>query len=80
VWYSADGGTLYARTLSGQTFQTADFENWAPVAAAAPDENPAASAEHTPELQARVATAAGDSRRIWSLGQNLSISEKGSGR
>lgn len=77
VWYSADGGTLYARTLSGQTFQTADFENWAPVAAAAPDENPAASAEHTPELQARVATAAGDSRRIWSLGQNLSISEDG---
>jgi uncharacterized protein (TIGR03437 family) len=77
VWYSADGGTLFARALSGQTFQTADLENWTPVSATAPDENPAASAERTPEREARVATAAGDSRHVWSLGHDLSVSDDG---
>ena len=28
VWYSADGGTLYATTASGKTFETQDFETW----------------------------------------------------
>src|SRR5215470_243002 len=28
VWFSADGGLLYARTVSGNLFQTADFETW----------------------------------------------------
>ena len=44
VWFSADGARLYARTRSGNVFQTADFENWAPApsppAAAAVNPNP----------------------------------------
>src|SRR5437588_9163191 len=32
VWYSADGLTLFARTASGQLFETQDFEQWHAVA------------------------------------------------
>src|SRR5579864_7913654 len=28
VWYAADGGTLFARTVSGRTFSTTDLEIW----------------------------------------------------
>jgi uncharacterized protein (TIGR03437 family) len=28
VWYSADGSRLYAKTASGQVWQTVDFESW----------------------------------------------------
>ena len=35
VWYSADGGTLYATTASGKTFETKDFETWQASAAVA---------------------------------------------
>jgi uncharacterized protein (TIGR03437 family) len=28
VWYSADGGTLYANTALGKTFETSDFDTW----------------------------------------------------
>ena len=40
VWYSADGGTLYATTFSGKTFEAQDFETWkesTATATAAPD-------------------------------------------
>jgi uncharacterized protein (TIGR03437 family) len=36
VWYSADGGTLYARTATGKTFETSDFETWRVSVAMAP--------------------------------------------
>jgi uncharacterized protein (TIGR03437 family) len=36
VWYSADGSTLYARSFSGKTFETSDFETWRASAAVAP--------------------------------------------
>jgi uncharacterized protein (TIGR03437 family) len=32
VWYSGDGAILFARSVSGRTFQTTDFEQWRPVA------------------------------------------------
>jgi uncharacterized protein (TIGR03437 family) len=41
VWYSGDGSTLYARTSSGKTFETNDFETWRGSATVAP---PAAEA------------------------------------
>ena len=31
VWYSADGSRLYAKTASGQVWQTRDFESWEPA-------------------------------------------------
>ena len=77
VWYSADGGTLFARTESGQTFQTADYENWTLAAVITPEGNPTATAERKPEPQARLATASGDTRHVWSLGHDLSVSEDG---
>ena len=33
VWFAPDGRTLYARTHSGKSFETADFENWMPSTA-----------------------------------------------
>src|SRR5260370_3821331 len=33
VWFSLDGRTLYARTHSGKTFETVDFESWTPSVA-----------------------------------------------
>ena len=33
VWFAPDGRTLYARTHSGKSFETADFENWTPSTA-----------------------------------------------
>lgn len=33
VWYSADGGTLYANTALGKTYETSDFETWKASAA-----------------------------------------------
>ncbi len=37
VWYSTEGGTLYATTFSGKTFETQDFETWKESTAAAPE-------------------------------------------
>ena len=34
VWYSTDGSRLYARTASGQVWQTRDFESWEQAARA----------------------------------------------
>ena len=36
VWFAPDGRTLYARTHSGKSFETADFENWTPSTATCP--------------------------------------------
>ena len=30
VWFSTDGGTLYARTRAGKIFETSDYEVWLP--------------------------------------------------
>ncbi|MDZ4800612.1 MAG: hypothetical protein SGI92_20840 [Bryobacteraceae bacterium] len=59
VWYSADGQILYARTSSGRTFQTTDFEKWA---AAAPGTEPAGP-------PARVASHPLRNGRSWRAGQ-----------
>jgi hypothetical protein len=33
VWYSEDGATLYARTILGRVYATADFESWTAMGA-----------------------------------------------
>ena len=75
VWFGTDG-RLFARTRSGKTFETADFEIWVPSAGTAA---PAAAAEppaaRVPEAGARVvATPFG---RIYALGNNLFRSDDG---
>lgn len=76
VWYSPDGGTLFARVSSGKVFATADFENWSVSDAKAPEASSRAAAPaRLPEASARAVTASGDSRRLWSLGKDLFVSE-----
>lgn len=57
VWYSSDGETLYARTHSGRTFSTSDFETWKPIedASVVPplDGDPAAPNSPEPGARAR---------------------------
>jgi uncharacterized protein (TIGR03437 family) len=77
VWYGADG-SLYARTASGKTFQTQDFENWEP-ATAAPDppalipRNPA----RKPEPAAEYVAIGANSQELWGLGRQLYRSDDG---
>ena len=55
VWFAADGSRLYARTRTGGTFETADFENWTTAnspAAPLPDNPANAIRPPAPECQA----------------------------
>src|SRR5580658_1999809 len=72
VWYSADGTVLYARTRSGRTYQTTDFEQWQRVADSmiAP---PAAAAvpATSPEAGLKVSSQAAISSRMFAVGSNV---------
>lgn len=75
VWYSADGSTLYARTHSGRTYQTSDFEQWRRVTDAKIT-SPIRIAE--PEAGAlRVSSQAAISSRIYAVDFNVYRSEDG---
>jgi uncharacterized protein (TIGR03437 family) len=78
VWYSPDGSLLFARTLSGKVFETADFETWAAVAEGA-ETNVLipATAARLPEPGARVFSTAANPSKMYSLGQHLLRSEDG---
>jgi uncharacterized protein (TIGR03437 family) len=78
VWYSAGGSLLFARTVSGKVFETADFETWTPVTAAV-EINAwiPATAARLPEPGARIVTTASDPSRVYSLGRYLLRSEDG---
>jgi uncharacterized protein (TIGR03437 family) len=78
VWYAADGSALYARTISGRTLATEDFENWEP-AAAAPDPPATFPREpvRKPELAARYFSTSASSQEIWGLGRQLYRSDDG---
>ena len=77
VWFSPDGRTLYARTHSGKTFETVDFENW--TASVAPPARPdfSGSAQRLPAPNAILRTSAADSRRIYALADQVYESEDG---
>src|SRR5216683_1169257 len=62
VWFAPDGRTLYARTHSGKTFETADFENWTPSTASRPDSARAVTAERLPAPNAVLRPSQADSR------------------
>lgn len=68
VWFSADGGKLYARTVAGSIWETADMERWS--AAPAPTQRPTASSVsvRTPEPSRTIAVANGT---VYALGSNL---------
>jgi len=79
VWYSNDGATLYARTISGLLFQTTDFEQWRQVADArvtAPAQvNP--PAESLPEVGLKIGMQTGSGARIYGAGSNVYRSDDG---
>jgi uncharacterized protein (TIGR03437 family) len=54
VWYSADGGTLYATTASGKTFETRDFETWQASAAVSGNPPDAPPGVRPPEPGAQI--------------------------
>ena len=72
VWFSPDGGKLYVTTVSGNTWETADFENWSKTTAVPPHPNNAISGLRAPESARTVAALSGS---IYALGANLFRSE-----
>jgi uncharacterized protein (TIGR03437 family) len=75
VWFS--GSTLYARTHSGRTLQTADFESWTPVSAIEPPAESAAQPIRTPESGARTVAVSLDGYALFALGRQLYKSQDG---
>uniref|UniRef100_Q01SS6 Glycosyl hydrolase, BNR repeat-containing protein n=1 Tax=Solibacter usitatus (strain Ellin6076) TaxID=234267 RepID=Q01SS6_SOLUE len=77
VWFSRDGGILYARTRSGKVFETADYEIWQPSSSAAEPATltPAPAVARIPEPGSRV--VGGSFGRIYALGRQLFRSDDG---
>ena len=76
VWFSPNGGTLYARTQSGKVFETSDYEVWQPSAGVAePLPQTAPALARIPEPGAHV-TGAGFGR-VFALGSQLYRSTDG---
>ncbi len=72
VWFSADGGTLFARTRSGHVFQTIDFETWTPAANAPDPVQPTSPVPvRLPEAGARVVTGPVNNAQLYALGKQL---------
>ena len=78
VWFSGDGAQLFARTTSGKTFATTDFETWTPANGAVEAiAGPGSAAARLPEASARVVASPSDPSRIYALGSQLSRSDDG---
>jgi uncharacterized protein (TIGR03437 family) len=72
VWFSPDGGKLYAHTISGNTWETADFETWSKAVAPSPHPNNAVAGLRAPESARGIAGPGGI---LYALGANLLRSE-----
>jgi uncharacterized protein (TIGR03437 family) len=77
VWFSGDGGVLYARTRSGKVFETADYEIWQPSSSAVEPATlvPVPTVSRIPEPGSRV--VGGSFGRIYALGRQLFRSDDG---
>ena len=76
VWFSENGGTLYARTRSGRVFETSDYEVWLPSQnTAEPAIQPAPSVARTPENGARLVSSGFG--RVYAMGSQLFRSDDG---
>jgi uncharacterized protein (TIGR03437 family) len=74
VWYSADGARVYAKTASGQVWQTQDFETWEPASQANAPERTAAA---TGPNGALAITPASLATRMYAAGSFAYRSEDG---
>ncbi len=79
VWFSADATVLFARTSSGQVFETKDFETWQSSTASGPAAEPRAVArpEALPEPGAKLVDAGGSSGRLYAFGTQVYRSDDG---
>jgi uncharacterized protein (TIGR03437 family) len=78
VWFAPDGSRLYALVRSGGVFETVDFENWSPAAAApAPPADASVTVERAPEPNVRFVGVPASSGRVFALGQHLFRSDDG---
>ncbi|MCW5982285.1 MAG: hypothetical protein KIT09_29635 [Bryobacteraceae bacterium] len=79
VWFSPDGGRLYARTESGAAFVSQNRETWQPVADVTPPvaQEAAWTGREGPEPEAKV--VAGRSGLAYALGRAVYRSEDGGG-
>lgn len=77
VWYSTDGSKLYAKTASGRTFETGDFEQWRLVndpKVTPPVEDPPVPSG-APEPNFKVSSTA--SSRLYGVGHDAYRSDDG---
>jgi len=75
VWFSADGGTLYARTAAGRTFETNNSETWKlSTVTQKPISTEFAVAIRAPFAGAKTVTAG---ERMYALGAHLYQSDDG---
>ena len=79
VWFAPDGSTLYARTASGNIFQTIDFETWDSAAPDAPAEPATFRRDpvRKPDPGAQYFAVSDTSQEVWGVGQQLYHSEDG---
>ena len=78
VWYSFDGGTLYATTFSGKTFETHDFDTWKEAQATAPPAaDLSASGTNLPEPGARLQGFNGQRATLYAFGEFVYQSQNG---
>ena len=78
VWYSPGGATLLARTASGKTFETKDFESWKEVPEALqPVPAPDVIVAVKPEPVAVVRSQPGNAARLYAAGRNAYRSDDG---
>jgi hypothetical protein len=79
VWYSPDGGVLFARLSSGKTYQTTNFETWQPSEnATPPEQNQTSGMVRAPEPGGiRYLSSAAAPYRTYALGRQLSRTEDG---
>ncbi|MDQ6676772.1 MAG: hypothetical protein M3Z09_05700 [Acidobacteriota bacterium] len=77
VWFSEDGGSLFARTTRGLTFVTADFETWSPASAGSIRAEPASLTPPARLPESTVSVRSASSGRIYSFGKHVYASDDG---
>lgn len=80
VWFSTDGSRLFARTRSGKTFETADFENWTPVPFGLQPPAPSGvfqAVERVPASDVQLRQHPSNPGRVYALGAHLYQSDDG---
>jgi uncharacterized protein (TIGR03437 family) len=76
VWFSADGSVLYARSRSGRTFQTNDFEQWRLSTGVTPPREQNSEVLRAPEANLRRVLAA-NAGRAYAIGASAYRSDDG---